>query len=366
MDYKIHNKTDKPDNIIKDQSKKVDKCIEIQNTLPYFLRDFFTYLKSSVAITTRLAYLRDIKFFFEYLINETTISNKKKIENVTLKEFNQIGARDINYFIGEYCSRYYVETKNTKYLMKNNNRTLARKLSSIRVLVDFLFRNEQMDQKISDGFNPIKLPKKQPDAIKKLAIDEVAKMLDAIETGEGLSKKQKQYWKKTKRRDKAIVMLFVTYGLRLNELQQLNISSFSFKRGTFKIYRKRDKEVDMPINKSVEKAIKDYIDLERNSEVKTDALFLSLQNKRLSKRSIRKLVKKYTAIGMEKSFKNGYSPHKLRATAATSLLEHGFSIYDVKSLLDHDNVTTTQLYASHRKDAKRNIINNYELDDTIE
>lgn len=56
----------------------------------------------------------------------------------------------------------------------------------------------------------------------------------------------------------------------------------------------------------------------------------------------------------------GYSPHKLRATAATSLIQNGFTIYDVQNLLDHDNVTTTQLYAAHKKHVKRDIVKNFE------
>jgi len=332
MDYKVHNKTDIPDNIIENQNKIIDKAIEIQHALPFFMRDFFIYLKSSVAISSRQAYLTDILFFCEYLVNETDLTDVKETKKIKIDTFNNMKARDINYFLGEYCTRYFVETKTSKYIMKNNNRTLSRKRSSLTVLIKFLYRNEQIENNIS-------------------------------ENGEGLSEKQKQYWKKTKHRDKAIIMLFVTYGLRLSELQQLNVDSFSFKRGTFKIYRKRDKIVDMPINKSVEKSIKTYLNMERNMNTTEIALFLSLQNQRMSTRAIRKLIKKYTAIGMETSYENGYSPHKLRATAATSLLEHGFSIYDVKSLLDHDNVTTTQLYASHRKNAKRNIIKNFELDD---
>jgi site-specific recombinase XerD len=363
MDYKIHNKTDMPDNIIDEQNKIIDKSIEIQKQLPFFMQDFFIYLKSSVAITSRRAYLTDILFFCDYLIKETNFTNALSSKEIKIETLNNLKARDVNYFLGEYCTRYFVETKNAKYIMKNNNRTLSRKRSSLNVLFKFLFRNEQISSNITDGINPIKLPKLQPDAIKKLEIDEVSKMLNAVENGFGLSDKQKQYWEKTKHRDKAIIMLFVTYGLRLSELQQLNVSSFSFKRGTFKIYRKRDKVVDMPINKSVEKVIKLYLNMERNINSSEEALFLSLQNQRMSTRTIRKLIKKYTAIGMETSSDNGYSPHKLRATAATSLLENGFSIYDVKLLLDHDNVTTTQLYAANRKNAKRNIIKNYELDD---
>ena len=125
----------------------------------------------------------------------------------------------------------------------------------------------------------------------------------------------------------------------------------------------------MPINNTCEMVVKDYVLNERtksellDDEVK-DALFLSLQNKRMDPKSIRQLVKKYTSISMETSRSNGYSPHKLRATAATSLIQNGFSIYDVQNLLDHDNVTTTQLYAAHKKNVKRDIVNNFEwLDD---
>ena len=81
----------------------------------------------------------------------------------------------------------------------------------------------------------------------------------------------------------------------------------------------------------------------------------------MTKLSVQKLVKKYTSIALDTTRENGYSPHKLRATAASSLIQYGFSIYDVQNLLDHDNVTTTQLYAAHKKNAKRDVINQYEL-----
>ena len=195
--------------------------------------------------------------------------------------------------------------------------------------------------------------------------DEVMLMLDAVTTGNGLTKKEQEYWQKTKRRDKAILILFVTYGLRLSELQQLNISSFNFNRGEFKIYRKRGKESVMPMNKSVYEVVTEYIELERASEdtlteEHRDALFLSLQGRRMTERQIRELVKKYTSIGMKTSREGGYSPHKLRATAATSLIGRGNSIYDVAALLDHEQVTTTQLYAAHKKNVKRNLVTDME------
>ena len=364
-ELKISNKSDRPDNIVLRDHLLIEKAMEYEKRLPSFMKDYFVYLKSSVAVSTRAAYLEDIIFFCEYIVNESGLTDKDDIKNLTVEDFKNIKSRDVNLFLGDYCPRYYKEREDHTFVYENNNRALARKKSSISTLFKFLYRNEQLPTNITDGFNPIKLPNPQPDAIKRLDIDEVMVMLDAVESGEGLTEKEKVYWEKTKLRDKAILALFVTYGLRLNELRELNISSFNFSRGEFKIYRKRGKEVLMPINKTCENVVIDYINYERPKsedlpEDVQDALFLSLQRKRLTPRAIRQLVKKYTSICMHTSRDKGYSPHKLRATAATSLIQSGFSIYDVKALLDHDNVTTTQLYAAHKKNIKRDIVNNFE------
>ena len=355
----IHNKSDKPDNIVHKEYEIISQCEELQNQLPSFMRGFFAYLKGNVLPMTRLAYLHDITFFFNYLINETDLTTAGVPKEITLKELNQVKAVDVNIFI-DYCRKYQVEGKDTIYIYENNNKTLSRKKSSISVMFKQLYRDELIDNNITDGFNPIRLPKAHEREIKALEDDEVMIMLDAVSTGMGLTKKEHQYWEKTKRRDKAILILFVTYGLRLSELQQLNISSFNFRRGEFKIYRKRDKESIMPLNDSVTAVVLDYIENERKEIEGEDALFLSLQGNRMTDRQIRQLVKKYTSIGLNTSRKNGYSPHKLRATTATSLIARGNSIFDVQALLDHEQVTTTQLYASHKKNVKRDLVKDME------
>lgn len=361
---KLHNKSDVPDNIVLKRNTMIEKCLDIENQLPGFMYDYFLYLKNAVEISTRLAYLSDVLFFCKYLTIETLLTSATEPKAITEAEFTALTAKDINRFLGEYCTRYMVETEHASYIMENHNRSLARKRSSLSVLFKFLYREEKMVKNISEGLNPIKLPKPQPDAIKKLEIEEVSRLLQILDSGEGLSEKALQYWEKTKKRDKAIMVLFITYGLRVSELQQLNISSINYTRGAFKIYRKRSKEVNMPLNQSALSVIDDYIKLERpNCLDSDDPLFLSIQGKRLTIRAIRDLVKKYTALAMQTSFDEGYSPHKLRATAASSLIEYGFSIYDVQNLLDHDNVTTTQLYAAHRRNVKRDVVNNYELID---
>ncbi len=359
----VHNKSDKPDNIVEHEAQIDVECEDIENALPGFLRAFFIYLRGNVLPMTRWAYLHDIKFFCEYMI-DSGLSSADKIGDIKLEEFNKLKASDINVFI-DYCRRYSVEKDGVRYVYENNNKTLARKKSSLSVMFKHLYRDEKIDKNITDGFDPIRVPKAGEREIKALQDDEVMKMLDAVSTGAGLTPHELSYWEKTKKRDKAILLLFITYGLRLSELWQLNISSFNFTRGEFKIYRKRGKESVMPLNDSVTAAIHDYIDNERKrsedlTEDVRDALFLSLRGTRMTERQVRELVKKYTSIGMETARSAGYSPHKLRATAATSLIGRGNSIYDVAALLDHEQVTTTQLYAKHKQDVKRNLVKDME------
>ncbi len=360
-----YGKSNKPQNLLLQEHTLIQHCKSIEEQLPKYLEDFFLYLKSSVALTTRQAYLEDVLFFFRYLVDHTKLVQANLVSDIPLSDIQAITAKDINRFLGDYCTHYVVEEKSSKKIVENQNRSLSRKKSSLSVLFKFLYREGLMEKNITDGFNPIKLPKPQPDAIKRLEIEEIEELLELVDTGHLFTKKAKAYWEKTKFRDKAIIMLFITYGLRISELQQLNLSSFNFRRMEFKIYRKRGKEVEMPLNHTTKTVIDDYIQLERPKNMEldanhSDALFLSLQKKRMTVKSIRNLIKKYTAYVLKTDVKKGYSPHKLRATAATTLIARGFSVYDVQNLLDHDNITTTQLYAAHRKNVKKEIISNYE------
>jgi len=364
---KIHNKSDKPDNIIKKENDIYLECEELENQLPKFMRGYFAYLRGNVLPKTRLAYLHDVKFFFKYLIDETDLTEADTTDKIKLSDLQNIKAIDVNMFI-DYCRKYKVETDKSVYIYENNNKSLARKRSSISVMFKQLYRDELLPKNITDGFDPIRVPKPGEREIKALQDDEVMIMLDAVTTGTGLTNHERSYWEKTRLRDKAILILFLTYGLRLSELHQLNVSSFNWNRGEFIIYRKRGKESLMPLNKSATAVLHDYIDNERADDSTLDdehkdALFLSLQGKRMTERQIRELVKKYTSIALQTSRKAGYSPHKLRATAATSLIGRGNSIFDVAALLDHEQVTTTQLYARQKINVKRDLVKDMEWED---
>lgn len=363
----IQNKTDKPDNIVEKENEIFFQCDALEREMPKFFRGYFAYLRANVLPQTRLAYLHDLKFFLQYLIRETDLTEAETVGQIRLEELAAVEAPDVNLFI-DYCRKYTVETEKNIYVYENTNKTLARKKSSVSVMFKQLYRDGLLKKNITDGFDPIRVPKPGEREIKALQDDEVMIMLDAVTSGAGLTEHEKCYWQKTKLRDKAILIMFLTYGLRLSELQQLNVSSFNFGRGEFKIYRKRGKESIMPLNNSVTAVIHDYIDNERLpddrlEEQHKDALFLSLQGKRMTDRQIRELVKKYTSIALKTSHSAGYSPHKLRATAATSLIGRGNSIFDVAALLDHEQVTTTQLYARQKANVKRDLVKGMEWEE---
>ena len=360
----LHNQNRKPDNILRKELEIKKQCEDLEKALPRFMNGFFAYLRGNVLPMTRLAYLRDILFFCNYLIKETDLVSAASPKELRESDFDRIQAVDVNLFL-DYCRSYKIEKGDTIHIYENDQRSLSRKKSSLSVLFKHLYREGYVSRNITDAFNPIRVPKPGEREIKTLQDDEVMKMLDAVVTGQHLTPKEKEYWEKTKYRDKAILLLFLTYGLRISELQQLNVSSFHFGRDEFIIYRKRGKESVMPLNRTVRKAVLEYIELERPEEdmlepEHKDALFISLQKRRMTERQIREMVKKYTSIGLETIRSAGYSPHKLRATAATSLIGRGNSIYDVQELLDHENVTTTQLYAAHRKNARRDLVRSFE------
>ena len=91
---KIHNKSDKPDNIFLKEHEIISRCEDIEQTLPGFMRGFFAYLKGNVLTMSRFAYLHDIKFFCSYLIEETDLTTADDTKDIRLEDFNRIKAPD--------------------------------------------------------------------------------------------------------------------------------------------------------------------------------------------------------------------------------------------------------------------------------
>ena len=156
-EVRIHNKSDKPDNIVKKEAQIFQECEEIEKELPRFLKGFYLFKRKCPAhvqagISSRYS------FFCNYLISETDLTAAKQTSEITLKEFEDIKAVDINIYL-DYCRKYKVETDKNIYVYENNNKTLARKKSSVSVMFKQLYRDQLISKNITDGFDPIRVPK---------------------------------------------------------------------------------------------------------------------------------------------------------------------------------------------------------------
>ena len=189
--------------------------------------------------------------------------------------------------------------------------------------------------------------------IVRLDVDEVAILLDEVESGEKLTKRQQAYHEKTKVRDLAILTLMLGTGIRVSECVGLDMDDVDFKNNGIKIHRKGGKEVIVYFGEEVCEALLNYMEERENItpvEGHANALFLSMQNKRISVRSVENLVKKYSKLVT--NLKN-ITPHKLRSTYGTNLYRETGDIYLVADVLGHKDVNTTKKHYAALEDERR-------------
>ena len=158
---------------------------------------------------------------------------------------------------------------------------------------------------------------------------------------------------KTRVRDLALVTLLLGTGIRVSECVGLDLSDIDFSNNGLRIHRKGGYETIIYFGEEVEKALKDYLELREEItpiEGHENALFLSLQNRRITVRAVENLVKKYarTVTTLKK-----ITPHKLRSTYGTALYEETGDIYLVADVLGHKDVNTTRKHYAATNDANR-------------
>ena len=199
----------------------------------------------------------------------------------------------------------------------------------------------------------MQLPKLHEKEIIRLEPDEVVRLLDAAEDGERLTDKQRRFHEKTKVRDVALLTLLLGTGIRVSECVGLDLTDVDFENGGIRIHRKGGKEVTVYFGDEVQDALEAYI-VERKAMIpesgSENALFLSLQMKRISVRSVENLVKKYARIAAPLK---KITPHKLRSTYGTSLYQETGDIYLVADVLGHSDVNTTKKHYAALEDARR-------------
>ncbi|MEG0215641.1 MAG: tyrosine-type recombinase/integrase [Hungatella sp.] len=314
--------------------------------LPLFCSEFFRGIEPRTSSRTRIAYAYDLKVFFDFLQKENPQIGKLELSEITLSHLDQIQVSDLEEYM-EYL-KYRFNERNQEVV--NKERGIMRKLSSLKSFYNYYYRNEKLKN------NPaalLQLPKLHEKEIIRLDIDEVAMLLDEVEGGDSLTERQKQFHQKTKLRDLALMTLLLGTGIRVSECVGLNITDIDFKNGGIRIHRKGGKEVTVYFGIEVETALLDYLEVRTHQLPATgheDALFLSLQMKRIAVRSVENLVKKYAQLVTPLKI---ITPHKLRSTYGTNLYRETGDIYLVADVLGHADVNTTKKHYAALEDERR-------------
>lgn len=314
--------------------------------LPPVCSDFIRAIELTTQPLTRYAYASDLKLFFHYLIAECPRFADLKPTEITVDHLNCINARDLHIYM-EYLSLYVKDDVE----ITNAERGKMRKLASLRSFYKYLFKNELI---VADVAQLIDMPKRREKPIIRLEIDEVARMLDLVESGEAMSERQRAYNANTRVRDLAILTLFLDTGIRVSELVGINISDIDFSINGFLVTRKGGNQAILYFSDEVEEALKDYLKLRQELTPvpeDADALFLSLQNRRISVRAVQNMVKKYATQAAP--LKKNLSPHKLRSTFGTNLYHETGDIYLVADVLGHSDVNTTRRHYAAMSDDRR-------------
>ncbi|MCH5344763.1 MAG: tyrosine-type recombinase/integrase [Acetatifactor sp.] len=336
----------KPDNYHDEQNlQNIIKLRAVLDTLPSFCKTFFRGIEEYTSTRTRLAYAYDIRMFFEFLHEKNSVLAKTEITDYPLSVLDQVTRLDIQEYL-EHISLYQKDGK----AITNDERGKARKLASLRSFYNYYFENEMIEK------NPaalVPLPKLHEKEIIRLEPNEVAILLDQVEDGTKLTKKELEYHKKTKVRDIALLTLLLGTGIRVSECVGLDISDINFDVNGIKIRRKGGYEAVIYFGDEVETALLDYLEERERiipAEGHENALFLSLQNRRIAVRSVENLVKKYAS---RVTTLKKITPHKLRSTYGTSLYQETGDIYLVADVLGHKDVNTTRKHYAAQADERR-------------
>ena len=265
--------------------------------------DFEKFLKfeRNYSENTVRAYSNDLNEFLDFL----------QASSVDLLEVNN---KDINLFIHMLYK-------------KNSKSTVSRKITTLRSFYSFLVKKERL------AYNPAKvipLPKKEKKLPVFLTVDEVFNLLGAAGENSVLLL-----------RDRAILELLYSSGLRVSEISNLKILDIELKQRLIRVFGKGSSERMVPFGSKAGEAILNYLEKRSGLKPSEDYLFLNNRGTKLSTRSIERIVKKYALLsGIPKKI----SPHSLRHTFATHLLGGGADLRSIQELLGHRSLSTTQRY----------------------
>ena len=333
-------------------AKRILQIRAILRELPQACSDYIRSIAVTTSTLTRLAYAIDLRTFFHFLQSERVSFADQKLTLLTDQDLEKLTRSDLTAYT-EYLT-YYLKSDDASVPNKayvNHELSIKRKLCSIRSFYDYLFKNQRITANVTEL---VPLPKVHEKPIIRLSKDELARILSTAQSGDQMSKGQQKYQKITAKRDFALLSLFLGTGIRVSECVGMNLSDVDFENNAFVVTRKGGNQVVLYFSPEVADALAEYV--EERTQVETlpgneDALFLSLQRKRITQRAVQNLVKKYAAVAAP--LKPKISPHKLRSTYATNLYNETGDIYLVADVLGHSSVDTTRKHYADMTDARR-------------
>ena len=333
-------------------AKRILQIREIIRELPPSCSDFIRSIAVTTSTLTRLAYAIDLRTFFHFLQRERVAYADKKLTQITDQDLEKLTQNDLTAYT-EYLTYYFRNDDDSvpNKAFVNHELSIKRKLCSIRSFYDYLFKNQRINSNVTEL---VPLPKIHEKPIIRLSKEELVRILNTAQNGDQMSRGQQKYQKITAKRDFALLSLFLGTGIRVSECVGMNISDVDFENNAFVVTRKGGNQVVLYFSPEVADALADYLEERRNSETlpgHEDALFLSLQKKRITQRAVQNLVKKYAAVAAP--LKPKISPHKLRSTYATNLYNETGDIYLVADVLGHSSVDTTRKHYADMTDARR-------------
>jgi len=267
---------------------------------------------------------RHIKGFIDFLRAERAIStHTERAYRGDLNEFLSFVKKDPQE-IDNVDIRNFLATLHKKGMRKTS---ISRKLATIRSFFKYLHREGIVKR------NPAKLvstPRMSRRLPRFLSIDEVFSLMDAPR-GDTFRRA----------RDRAILELLYSCGLRVSELVSLDMSDLDLKEGFIRVKGKGRKERILPVGSKALEAIKNYLPERITKKRRSPAIFLNNRGGRLTDRSVRRILSMYSRI---LNIKGNLSPHTLRHTFATHMLHGGADLRSIQELLGHSSLSTTQKY----------------------
>ena len=308
------------------EQSQIDQTLrlrEVLKTLPPFVKDYFRAMEPKSSARTRINYAYDIRVFFHFLMENNPVYKNYTIDRFTPQD-----------------------------LITNGEKGLARKMSALRSFYGYYFKHRIIQK------NPtllVDMPKLHDKAIIRLDTDEVALLLDFVESaGEHLTGQALNYYKKTRDRDIAILTLLLGTGIRVSECVGLDIKDVDFKNNGIMVTRKGGNQMVVYFGDEVAEVLKNYMAGDRAAATPLpgheQALFLSTQRKRMGVQAVENMVKKYAR---QVTPNKKITPHKLRSTYGTSLYKETGDIYLVADVLGHKDVNTTKKHYAAIDDNRR-------------